>query len=514
MVPGMNKPTMSFKSAEEYYATDKRLEAEVDDDGETIAIPRHERSSERVAWTTTRNLMTEDSLTARNIMIATALSADRLKQEAGVKSTGRKSTKPVQDLTLTWHPGETPTREEMEAAADEVIELLGIEEHQITIYCHRDRPHPHIHLLINRVHPQNGRMAVFSNAHRKLDRWSHDYEKRRGNIVTPKRDAKFKRMRRAKEIWPDDAERRAHVEQKRKQAAERSPIMPENERWALLKAAQGLDEKPSVKRSAKARTVRQSPPLPSQRPTEPPKERQEARKRQRAMQRQQDAQRAARTTERRRRDEDARQRTDRAHRDRVALDEQQPEAVIFDALFCAFEREQTLDGAKWDRTRNPALEWKMALALRALDEQQPELRHLLSKRYKLPVDDPRAFRASITSMTAAETLAVVTAVDELDSRIDREPGRDWKTRRLAFNKMIERYGSERALQRDGESPQQIFRTVIKDICERSGLADFYRNTLKPLVGRMVEAVRSKQALEPSKQDPDVSARPAGPEFGI
>lgn len=535
MVPGMNPPTKSFKSAEDYYAHDK-IEPKLDDDDKPILVPRHERTSNRVAWVSTRNLMTDDSLIARNIMIATALSAERLKREAGVKTTGRKTAKPVQELTLAWHPGETPTREEMEAAANEVIKLLGIEDHQIAIYCHRDRPHPHIHLLINRVHPQTGKTATFSNAHRKLDRWANQYEMRRGNIVTKKRAAKFRRMAKAKEIWPDDAERRAHVERKRKEARERSPVRPKNKRWDKLKEAQARadaarkkaaaeraeaaahnlpEETPSLERELQAlsgisATSQTDPPLlPSQNPGEPHSASEEAVEHERATRSRQEAQRRAQAAEAHKRDREAREDAARAHKARMHAEKQRPEAEVFDAFFCAFEREQTAQGIQWDRTRNPALEWNMALALRALDTQQPELRQLFSEKFDLPVDDPKAFRKAITSLKQPEARALVSAVDELDRRMDKEPGRNWKTRRRAFQEMIESYGRQRVLNRDGDSPQHIFRTMIRNICERSGLADFYRNTLKPLVSRLIASVRSKQALEPSQHDRDASPKSKG-----
>ena len=530
MVPGMNKPTMSFKSAEEYYAHDK-TEAELGEDGKPIPIPRIERTSNRVAWFSTRNLMAENSLTARNIMIATALSAERLKREAGIKATGRKTNKPVQDLTLAWHPGETPTRPEMEAAANEVIKLLGIEEHQIAIYCHRDRPHPHIHLLINRVHPHTGKTATFSNAHRKLDKWANQYEMRRGNIVTKQRAAKFRRMAKAKEIWPDDAERRAHVEQKRKEARERSPTRPKNKRWDKLKAAQAradAERKKSEVAESAAFEIRNAderqssvveleaqgdaggtvkadpPPLPFQEPTERPEPVQDADKRDRAMDRRQEAQRRAQAVAEHK----------RAHRARMEVEKQRLEAEVFDALFCAFEREQEEQSVEWVGNRNPALEWYMALALRALDKQQPELRQLLREQFDLPVDDPKAFRAEITKLKSAQSLTLATAVDDLDRRMDRELGRDWKTRRRAFHEMIDFYGQQRVLNRDGDSPQHIFRTTISSICERSGLADFYRNTLKPLVSRLIDSMRSKQAPEPSQNDADASPKSKGSGLGL
>jgi hypothetical protein len=323
---------MSFKSAEDYYAHDK-IEPKLDDDGKPIPIPRHERTNNRVAWISTRNLMTDDSLTARNIMIATAMSAERLKREAGIKATGRKTNKPVQDLTLAWHPGETPTRAEMEAAANEVIALLGIEDHQIAIYCHRDRPHPHIHLLINRVHPENGKTATFSNAHRKLDKWANQYEMRCGNIVTKKRAAKFRRMAKAREIWPDDAERRAYVEQKRKEAAERSPNRPKNKRWDKLKAAQArADEHKTTiqeQRSATDIVLDDPPPLPSQEPTERLSAAKEADKGERENERRHEAHRRAQAAEERKKDREAQQQAKRLHKERMDAEKQAPEAEIF-----------------------------------------------------------------------------------------------------------------------------------------------------------------------------------------
>lgn len=44
----------------------------------------------------------------------------------------------------------------MGRVADRLIEALGLGEHQVLIVAHRDRDHPHVHLLVNRVHPETG----------------------------------------------------------------------------------------------------------------------------------------------------------------------------------------------------------------------------------------------------------------------------------------------------------------------------------------------------------------------
>jgi hypothetical protein len=145
---------------------------------------------DRVAWTETRNLASDDPQVAQRIMIATARQADALKAAAGVKPTGRKATAgPVLTYSLAWHPNEREglTREEMLRAADASLRVLGAQDHQALIVCHTDRSHPHLHIVLCRVHPVTGKMLSASNDYRKLSAWAHDYEKFRGAILTPAR---------------------------------------------------------------------------------------------------------------------------------------------------------------------------------------------------------------------------------------------------------------------------------------------------------------------------------------
>jgi hypothetical protein len=56
-------------------------------------------------------------------------------------------------------------RRTMERVADRVLDELKLREHQAVIVAHADRAHSHVHILVNRVHPENGRV---------WDRWQ-DY---------------------------------------------------------------------------------------------------------------------------------------------------------------------------------------------------------------------------------------------------------------------------------------------------------------------------------------------------
>jgi hypothetical protein len=171
MVPDIASAGSSFKGALAYYLHDKKREGE-----------RERLTSERVAWTETRNLMTRDPEVAGRVMAATAMDADRLKAQAGVRKTGRRSDRSVYAYTLAWHPDEakTMTRAEMVRAADETLRVLGAEDRQAILVCHTDRPHPHVHIIVNRVSPQDGRMLGTSNDRLKLSQWALAYRQARG----------------------------------------------------------------------------------------------------------------------------------------------------------------------------------------------------------------------------------------------------------------------------------------------------------------------------------------------
>jgi len=171
MIPDIAKRGASFKGALAYYLHDKKLDGE-----------RERFTSERVAWTETRNLATNNPEMAGKVMAATAMDADRLKREAGVRNTGRKSDQSVYAYTLSWHPDETPalSRSEMLRAADETIRVLGAEDRQALIVCHTDRPHPHVHVILNRVSPEDGRMLKTGNDRLKLSQWALGYRQARG----------------------------------------------------------------------------------------------------------------------------------------------------------------------------------------------------------------------------------------------------------------------------------------------------------------------------------------------
>jgi len=146
-------------------------------------------TSERVAWAEVRNLATRNPHTACRVMAATALDAPRLKSEAGIKNTGRKSADSVLHLTLSYHPSESKdlTKEEMVRAANGVIRALGAEDRQALIVCHDDEDHVHVHVALCRTSPVDGRMLSSSKEKLNLSRWAERYERDRGRIFCDNR---------------------------------------------------------------------------------------------------------------------------------------------------------------------------------------------------------------------------------------------------------------------------------------------------------------------------------------
>lgn len=173
MVPKLHAKGCSFKGLVARYLLKDKGRAE---------------TAERVTWTATRNLATSNPNLAWRLQAATAMSADRLKAAAGVKNSGRKSKDAVAHLSLAWHPQRDGTvdREEMERAADLAIRALGAEDHQVIIVAHSDG-HPHIHVVINRVNPNNGKMLSSSKEKLRLSKFALDYERERGEVLCEER---------------------------------------------------------------------------------------------------------------------------------------------------------------------------------------------------------------------------------------------------------------------------------------------------------------------------------------
>ena len=164
----------SFKGALQYVLHDKGAD-----------------TAERVGFIELRNLATDQPHGTWREMMALCDAADDLKKRAGVKATGRKMTKPVYAFTLNWHEADRPDADHMRQTALSALRALGMENLQAVIVEHTDRPHRHVHVIVNLIDPDTGKAAPLSNDAHKLDRWADDYEVAQGVIRSPDRTRKI-----------------------------------------------------------------------------------------------------------------------------------------------------------------------------------------------------------------------------------------------------------------------------------------------------------------------------------
>jgi len=152
-----------------------------------------ENSAERVEYVEAINLRTSDPEKAAKVMAWTATHAELLKQAAGMPATGRKTENPVYHYSLNWDGSEQVDNQEMIATAKASLEALGYQEHEAVLAIHNDKEHAHIHVVVNRVHPETGKTHNPDNDQRILQRFAYQHEKQRGHVVCLDRAIKYEK---------------------------------------------------------------------------------------------------------------------------------------------------------------------------------------------------------------------------------------------------------------------------------------------------------------------------------
>jgi hypothetical protein len=136
------------------------------------------RTSERVAWTHTFNLANDDVPSAIDEMYWTYRAADQLKREAGIGTGGRRVERPVRHASLNWHPSQQPTKAEMLEAVQDFLRYMGWQEHQCVLFAHNDRPHQHVHVMVNAISPLDGRSLDTGFEWNRAEHWREDFDRR------------------------------------------------------------------------------------------------------------------------------------------------------------------------------------------------------------------------------------------------------------------------------------------------------------------------------------------------
>lgn len=110
-----------------------------------IRDPAKTNPGEEVAYASARGFFSSRHGTQQNEMIALALDAP-------------KSKNPINHYILSWREGEYPTPEQIEQAVDVFLAEMELSEHQAIYALHQDTDNQHLHIAVNRVHPDTLRV--------------------------------------------------------------------------------------------------------------------------------------------------------------------------------------------------------------------------------------------------------------------------------------------------------------------------------------------------------------------
>lgn len=171
----------SFRGAGRYYLHDKAADP-------SLAKDLKPKTDERVWFTDTRNLVSVDPERALDEMWRTAEDQAYLKMAAGAARGGRRCTDPVKTISLSWHKEDAPSPEHMIEAAGAFLAHMKWHDHQAVYVGHSDTQHRHIHIILNRVHPDTGRTLDDFRERKRAQAWALEYEKEHDKLRCEQRE--------------------------------------------------------------------------------------------------------------------------------------------------------------------------------------------------------------------------------------------------------------------------------------------------------------------------------------
>ena len=105
-----------------------------------IFATHDDHGKEKLAHFGSLNFLTTTRVAQKNEMIALA--------EESIQS-----KMPVAHWVLSWKDGEQPTPEKVDFAVQYFLQLMEWKEHQTFYAVHKNTSNLHVHILVNRVHP-------------------------------------------------------------------------------------------------------------------------------------------------------------------------------------------------------------------------------------------------------------------------------------------------------------------------------------------------------------------------
>lgn len=118
-----------------------------------IRFPHNKNPQEKIEYAGGRNFLSSTHTGQKAEMIALARESVH-------------SAMPVQHWIFSWREGEQPTREQVEEVVDMFLEKMELAAHQIIYGLHHDTDNYHLHIAVNRMNPESGKVV---QPHRGFD---------------------------------------------------------------------------------------------------------------------------------------------------------------------------------------------------------------------------------------------------------------------------------------------------------------------------------------------------------
>ncbi len=170
-----------------------------------------------------------------------------------VEKRGRFKGNPAYHYSINWMDGEHPTKEQVEQAVAHTLKALGMHECETIWSIHRDTENDHVHVVVNRVHPEKEIVVgpprrdylILDKAMREIEikqEWTHAPGPW---VVVPGRDGKPEIVRMSK------AERRKlglmsdpgkMTESQHARRAEKNSGVPSFQKWLSTEVAPHVRE--------------------------------------------------------------------------------------------------------------------------------------------------------------------------------------------------------------------------------------------------------------------------------
>ena len=165
MIPKINARGHSFKGIMTYLIHDKDKA----------------KTSERVAWVKTGNMLTSDPMKAAKVMAWTDKNAGYLKLKSGVSNAGRPpEAGAALHYSLAWAIGENPSKDHQLEQVLATLKCQKLEGHEYVVVAHNDTTHVHVHVVVNLTCPETGKRNSMSFGKRALQKWALGYEREHG----------------------------------------------------------------------------------------------------------------------------------------------------------------------------------------------------------------------------------------------------------------------------------------------------------------------------------------------